>query len=102
MQSRPPGRRRRIGRFVSPFLATTPIPAFAADLALSPWSTYLFFAIVATVVIVLLLHEALDNDQNDARRGHDRSGEAFGAMQTTRSRFGHESVAGNDGDARAA
>jgi hypothetical protein len=60
------------------FLAAVPLPAFAADPALSAWGAYLLFAIVATVVIVLLLHEALEDEPMDDRRRDERVGEAFG------------------------
>lgn len=43
-------------------LAGMPLPAFALAPGVPPWAAYAFFAIVAMVVIVLLLHEALDDD----------------------------------------
>lgn len=43
---------------------------------MAPWGTYLLFAIVATVVIVLLLDEALGQEHNDARSRDQRSRKA--------------------------
>lgn len=43
-------------------LAVAPLPAFALEPGVPPWAAYAFFAIVAMVVIVLLLHEVLDDD----------------------------------------
>lgn len=102
MQFRPPGRQRRVGRVASISIAAAPFPAFAADVALSPWGTYLFFVIVATIVIVLLLHEALDNHQSGARRHDERKVESFGQLPHETSRFSDDAVAGNDGDRHAA
>ena len=53
-----------------------------ADPALSAWGAYLFFAIVATVVIVLLLHEALEDDPGQDPRRDERAREAFRKAKT--------------------
>ena len=44
-------------------IAALPLPALAAfNPSLPPWAAYACFAIAAMVVIVLLLHEVLDED----------------------------------------
>ena len=86
MHSRRPRRLRHFGQQAALLLAAIPLPAFAADLALSAWGTYLFFAIVATVVIVLLLHEALEDEPKDDRRRDERVGKGRSAQ----SRRAHE------------
>lgn len=44
-------------------IAALPLPAVAAlNPSLPPWAAYACFAIAAMVVIVLLLHEVLDED----------------------------------------
>lgn len=68
--------RRNARRSAAAFLAVVPAPAFAAGLTLSTWGAYLFFALVATIVIVLLLHEALDQDAS--RGDDDRTLDALG------------------------
>jgi hypothetical protein len=71
------------GRFAASLITSAPLPAFAAlpefaaDSALSEWGTYLFFAIVATVVIVLLLHEALENHPPSDPRCDERAGDGL-------------------------
>jgi hypothetical protein len=62
---RPRGHR---GRFAAALIGSAPLPALAAEIALSAWGAYLFFAIVATVVIVLLLHEALEDESTYEHR----------------------------------
>jgi len=66
MQSTRPKRRRR--NAVVAVLAAFPLPALAAERALGAWGPYLFFAIAVTLVVVLLLHEVLEDDANDRRR----------------------------------
>lgn len=84
MQSTPPGpKRKTLGVAVAALAACAPLPAFAADVASSAWTTYLFFAIVATVVIVLLLHEALD-EEGSYERADDRASDAPGMRRYVR------------------
>jgi hypothetical protein len=97
MHSRRVRRQRRRGRFAVSLVALAPLPAFAelptfvADPALSAWGAYLFFAIVATVVIVLLLHEALEDHPGHEPPRDERAREAFGKTKT---RFGAHDVRG--------
>lgn len=53
-------------------IAFAPLPAFASDPATFAWGAYLFFAIVATLVIVLLLYEALEEEPTDDRHRDER------------------------------
>ena len=78
-------RLRHSSRLVAFLLAALPLPGFAADPALSAWGAYLFFAIVATVVIVLLLHEALGDEPMDDRRREQRAGGALGKGRSAQS-----------------
>ena len=66
MQSTRPGRGRR--RAVAALLAALPLPALAAERSLDAWGPYLFFAIAVTLVVVLLLHEVLEDDASNERR----------------------------------
>ena len=102
MPLRPPGRYRRLGRLASIVISAAPFPAVAADLALSPWGTYLFFAIVASVVIVLLLHEALDHEHADARHRDERLRQATMKTPSAKVRFGPKPVARDDVERRGA
>ena len=73
-------RHRRCAR-IAALLSAAPLPVLAADAAMQAWGAYLFFAIVATVVIVLLLHEALDDEPEDQRRSEP----AEASLRATRS-----------------
>ena len=68
-------RRRLLIRFAALPTVSAPSLAFAADPALSAWGAYFFFSIVATVVIVLLLHEALEDESSEIESAR-RDGQA--------------------------
>ena len=65
MQSR---RTRRRGVALSALSTTLlPVPALASEGVLDVWGPYLFFAIAVTLVVVLLLHEVLDEHSTTER-----------------------------------
>jgi hypothetical protein len=69
--------RSRRRRRVLPALVTAafPWPALAADRVMSAWGPYLFLAIAVTLVVVVLLYEALDDDgAGQPRRARDHEG----------------------------
>lgn len=97
----PPGRLWRPLRVASVLLAALPLPAAAAELVVSPSGTYSFFALVAAVVIVLLLHEALESEQSAGPRdeqGDEHFREKFGTRSVARD----NSVTGHDSRKSAA
>ena len=51
---------------VGAMLAAIAVPALAGFGAVSSWAVYGFFAFVAMVVIVLLLHEVLDDSESES------------------------------------
>jgi heme exporter protein D len=63
---------------VAALFAFLPFPALAAERALGAWGPYLFLAIAVTLVVVLLLHEVLDDDASSERKGDPRYGNAQG------------------------
>src|SRR5688572_22224441 len=63
---------------VAALFALLPLPALAAERALGAWGPYLFLAIAVTLVVVLLLHEVLDDDAASERKGDPRYGNAQG------------------------
>lgn len=79
-----PIRRRLRGRLAALLFAWAPLAAFAADPALSAWSVHFLFAVVATVVIVLLLHEALDDERGERMARRDASaGDGFASARAS-------------------
>jgi len=71
-----PSRRRHY--LVATALAAVPMPALAAERALGAWGPYLFFAIAVTLVVVLLLHEVLEDDAtNERKRDQSYSNQSY-------------------------
>src|SRR5688572_31361670 len=70
--------RRRRDSVVAAVLASLPLPALAAERAMGAWGPYLFLAIAVTLVVVLLLHEVLDDDASSERKGDRSFGNAQG------------------------
>lgn len=83
-------RLREFALFAATPGALWPTPAFAAAPAFSVWGAYLFFAIVATVLIVLivlLLHEGLADEPVDDPRGDDAFSESLQPTRSARARY---------------